>query len=118
MTERQTPDAGAEVTVPPTDPAAETRRRDVDDPAGAAADPATLRDGGPTTSPGAMTTTGGTAGPASVHRRTNRERTGVEPGPTTTGDATTGGFDSPAAGSTSDASTGRGAVGDFTDDDR
>ena len=49
-----------------------------------------LRDGGPTRTPGVMTTTGGTAGPASVRRQ-------AQPGagPTTTGDVGGGGMDVP-----------------------
>jgi hypothetical protein len=65
-----------------------------------------LRDGGPTRTPGAMTTTGGSAGPASVPRR-------VRPGaaPTTTGAAGSGGMDAPTGGGTSDATTaGTGAA--------
>jgi len=63
-----------------------------------------LRDGGPTRTPGAMTTTGGTAGPASTGRR-------FTPGaaPTTTGDAGSGGTDAPIGGGYSDATT-RGAT--------
>jgi hypothetical protein len=59
-----------------------------------------LRDGGPTRTPGVMTTTGGTAGPASVRRQ-------VLPGagPTTTGDAGSGGMDAPIDGAISDATT-------------
>jgi hypothetical protein len=54
-----------------------------------------LRNGGPTRTPGAMTTTGGTAGPASVAAlRARRD----DAGPTTTGDAGSGGMDSPADG--------------------
>ncbi len=55
---------------------------------------------GPTRTPGIRTTTGGTAGPASV-RRVSR------PGaaPTTTGDATTGGTGTVTGGGTSDATT-------------
>lgn len=65
-----------------------------------------LRDGGPTRTPGVMTTTGGTAGPASVTRR-------VRPGaaPTTTGAAGSGGMDAPIGGGYSDATTtGTGAA--------
>jgi hypothetical protein len=59
-----------------------------------------LRDGGPTQTPGAMTTTGGSAGAASVRRR-------IQPGaaPTTTGAAGSGGMHVPIGGATSDATT-------------
>lgn len=63
-----------------------------------------LRNGGPTRTPGVMTTTGGTAGPNSFRPRPNRPD-GVKIAPTTTGDATTGGMDMPDRSSTSDAST-------------
>ncbi|WP_407651651.1 hypothetical protein [Actinoplanes sandaracinus] len=46
-----------------------------------------LRNGGPAPAEGIMTTTGGTAGPASFP---NRARTGPGVANTTTGDATTG----------------------------
>lgn len=103
-----------EVTVPPTDPVREAKDRDLDDPAHVRVDPEVLRNGGPTRSPGAMTTTGGTAGPASIRRPTNRDRSGSGKGddenvriaPTTTGDATSGGMATPAGGSSSDATTG------------
>ena len=67
-------------------------------------DPEVLRNGGPTETPGMMTTTGGTAGPNSVKPHPNRPTHGEKVAPTTTGDATTGGFTSEAGG-TSDAST-------------
>ena len=63
-----------------------------------------LRDGGPTRSEGAMTTTGGTAGPASTRRLTNRDR-GEKVAPTSTGDAGSGGMTYPASGPTSDGTT-------------
>lgn len=105
--------AGAldEVTVPPTDPVREAKDRDLDDPAHVDIDPEVLRNGGPTRSGGAVTTTGGTAGPASVRRRRNEGKVA----PTTTGDATSGGMDTPAGGATSDATTGATSAGDFTD---
>jgi hypothetical protein len=78
-------------------------------------DPEVLRNGGPTRTPGMMTTTGGTAGPNSAKPRPYRPE-GVKIAPTTTGDATTGGMDTPIRSSTSDASTT--AVGGFTDEDR
>jgi hypothetical protein len=67
-----------------------------------------LRDGGPTETPGARTTTGGRAGPASVAGLRARPNAG----PTTTGDATSGGMGTPVGGGTSDATTtgGSGAV--------
>jgi hypothetical protein len=72
-----------------------------------------LRNGGPTETPGAMTTTGGSAGPASVRRR-------VQPGagPTTTGAAGSGGMHAPIGGGTSDATTtGSGAAAVSRPDD-
>lgn len=74
-----------------------------------------LRDGGPTRGHGAVTTTGGTAGPASVRRRTNRDTTGEKVAPTTTGDATSGGMSTPAGGTTSDGTSGGAKAGNFTD---
>jgi hypothetical protein len=78
-------------------------------------DPEVLRNGGPTRTPGMMTTTGGNAGPNSAKPRPYRPD-GVKIAPTTTGDATTGGMDTPVRSSTSDASSI--AVGGFTDEDR
>ena len=63
-----------------------------------------LRDGGPTESEGVVTTTGGTAGPASV-RRIPAADPGGKVAPTTTGDAGSGGTTYPGGGSTSDATT-------------
>ena len=106
-----------EVTLPPADERTEAQRRDIQDPADSEADPEVLRDGGPTRHRGVMTTTGGTAGPASVRRRALRDDE-VDAGkvaPTTTGDATTGGMDTPAGGSTSDASATGAQVGNFTE---
>ena len=51
-----------------------------------------LRNGGPTRTPGVMTTTGGTAGPNSF-RSTSHRPDGGKVAPTTTGDATTGGME-------------------------
>jgi hypothetical protein len=80
---------------------------------------AELRDGGPTRTPGMRTTTGGTAGPASVAeelREHRRPGDGDEPvAPTTTGDATSGGMGTPVRSSTSDATTGGAEAGAFTD---
>ncbi len=76
---------------------------DWEDPADVPVDPDELRDGGPTRTGGMVTTTGGTAGPASV-RRVPRE--GENVAPTTTGDATSGGMQGGMGGSTSDATTG------------
>jgi hypothetical protein len=59
-----------------------------------------LRDGGPTNAPGVRTTTGGTAGPASIRRPVPEGAA-----PTTTGDATSGGMGTPVGGGTSDATT-------------
>ncbi|MGN9909166.1 hypothetical protein ACTMTJ_16605 [Phytohabitans sp. LJ34] len=74
-----------------------------------------LRDGGPTRGHGAVTTTGGTAGPASVRRRTNRDTGDGKVAPTTTGDATSGGMSTPAGGTTSDGTSGGATAGNFTD---
>jgi hypothetical protein len=90
------------VTAPPTDPVREAKERDVEDPADVPVSAEEWRQGGPTRSPGAMTTTGGTAGPAM--RRTTRRRPAGKVAPTTPGDATSGGMDQPAGGTTSDAS--------------
>ncbi|GIE80350.1 hypothetical protein Aph02nite_63000 [Actinoplanes philippinensis] len=58
-----------------------------------------LRNGGPAPAEGIMTTTGGTAGPASFP---NRARTGPGVANTTTGDATTGALRTPPEQYTSD----------------
>jgi hypothetical protein len=87
----------------PTDDVAEAKRRDWGDVADVPVDPDVLRDGGPTTTPGMMTTTGGKAGPASVRRGTAHPPGKVAP--TTTGDATSGGMGTGAGGSTSDNTT-------------
>ena len=68
----------------------------------AGTDEEVLRDGGPHTGPGVMTTTGGTAGPNSFK---TRPRSGPGVAPTTTGDATTGAMETPVDGYTSDASS-------------
>lgn len=95
-----------EVTVPPTDVQRVLQDEDPDDPAHAPVDANVLRDGGPTRGQGAVTTTGGTAGPASVRRLARQpERHPGKVAPTTTGDATTGGLSTPTGGSTSDQST-------------
>ncbi|ROO51605.1 hypothetical protein EDC02_6488 [Micromonospora sp. Llam0] len=107
-----------DVVAPPTDPVREVKERDLDDPADVPIPAETLRDGGPTRSGGGLTTTGGTAGPAST-RRVNDSNRDTGPGrgrsrgkrgrgkvaPTTTGDATSGGMGTPAGGTTSDATT-------------
>ncbi|MEU4383246.1 hypothetical protein [Micromonospora echinofusca] len=104
-----------EVTVPPTDVQRVIQDEDPDDPAHVPVDPEVLRDGGPTRGQGAVTTTGGTAGPASVRRLARQpERHRGKVAPTTTGDATTGGMSTPAGGSTSDQSGPASQVGDFT----
>lgn len=106
------PGALDEVTVP-TDGVREAHERDLDDPADRARDPDVLRDGGPTRNRGVITTTGGSAGPASARRRPRRP--GGDVAPTTTGDATTGGMNTPASGSTSDKSGQGTQVGNYTD---
>ncbi|SCL22791.1 hypothetical protein GA0070624_2607 [Micromonospora rhizosphaerae] len=106
-----------EVTVPQTDVLRVIQDEDPDDPAHVPVDPNVLRDGGPTRGQGAVTTTGGTAGPASsgwVARQPERHRTKGKVAPTTTGDATTGGLSTPAGGSTSDKSSSGSQVGNFT----
>ncbi|NGM11583.1 hypothetical protein O3597_16805 [Verrucosispora sp. WMMA2044] len=103
-----------EVTVPPTDVESQLQRDDPDDPADVPIDPTVLRDGGPTRGQGAITTTGGTAGPASARRVARQpERHPGKVAPTTTGDATTGGMTTPSAGSTSDNSTPTTHQGNF-----
>lgn len=101
----------SEVNLPPTDPVREAKRRDIDDPADVEVNPDDLRNGGPTRTPGAVTTTGGKAGPANVHRV---RRHGDKVAPTTTGDATTGGMGNAAGGSTSDAMSGAESAGNYT----
>ncbi|WP_091653582.1 hypothetical protein [Micromonospora pallida] len=110
-------DALNEMNSPPTDVQQQLQREDPDDPAHVPIDPEVLRDGGPTRGQGAVTTTGGTAGPASVRRLARQpERHPGTVAPTTTGDATTGGLSTPAAGSTSDQSAPASHTGGFTDD--
>ncbi|RLP85937.1 hypothetical protein EAD89_22590 [Micromonospora sp. BL4] len=95
-----------EVTVPRTDVESQIQREDPDDPAKVRVDPQVLRDGGPVGGQGAVTTTGGTAGPASARRVARQpERHQGKVAPTTTGDATTGGLSTPMGGGTSDQST-------------
>lgn len=107
-----------EVTVPQTDVTRVIQEEDPDDPAHTPVDANVLRDGGPTRGQGAVTTTGGTAGPASVRRLARQpERHPGTVAPTTTGDATTGGLSTPAGGSTSDASASGSQVGNFTDEE-
>ncbi|MGC4897359.1 hypothetical protein [Micromonospora sp. DT31] len=106
-----------EVTVPQTDVERMRQELDPDDPAHVPVDPAVLRDGGPTRGQGAVTTTGGTAGPASVRRVARQpEQHRDTVAPTTTGDAGTGGLSTPAGGSTSDNSSSGAQVGNFTDE--
>ncbi|WP_406036527.1 hypothetical protein OG799_18880 [Micromonospora sp. NBC_00898] len=106
-----------EVTVPQTDVLRVIQDEDPDDPAHTRIDPNVLRDGGPTRGQGAITTTGGTAGPASARRVARQpERHRGKVAPTTTGDATTGGLSTPAGGSTSDKSASGSQVGNFTDE--
>ncbi|GAB3155661.1 hypothetical protein GCM10027290_52250 [Micromonospora sonneratiae] len=97
------PGAAAEVTLPATDEWLEVQDQEEEDIANAAVDPEVLRDGGPTRNRGVITTTGGSAGPASARRRPRAP--GGNVAPTTTGDATTGGLSTPTGGSTSDQST-------------
>ncbi|MCO1616638.1 MULTISPECIES: hypothetical protein [Micromonospora] len=105
-----------EVTVPQTDVERMRQELDPDDPADVPVDPTVLRDGGPTRGQGAVTTTGGTAGPASVRRVARQpEKHPGKVAPTTTGDAGTGGLSTPAGGSTSDNSSTGAQVGNFTD---
>ncbi|MEU8071426.1 hypothetical protein [Micromonospora sp. NPDC049151] len=104
-----------EVTVPQTDVERMRQEVDPDDPADVPVDPTVLRDGGPTRGQGAVTTTGGTAGPASVRRVARQpEKHPGKVAPTTTGDASTGGLSTPAGGSTSDNSATGAQVGNFT----
>ncbi len=95
---------GYETTVPPPDEQGEPRRTDRPELAGVAVDPEEVVKGGPRRSPGAVTTTGGVAGPAMRHATGQLGRGKVAP--TTTGDATSGGMDAPTSGTTSDASSG------------
>ncbi|MFG3679957.1 hypothetical protein ACGF5H_07615 [Micromonospora chalcea] len=104
-----------EVTVPQTDVERMRQELDPDDPADVPVDPTVLRDGGPTRGQGAVTTTGGTAGPASARRVARQpEKHPGKVAPTTTGDAGTGGLSTPAGGSTSDNSATGAQVGNFT----
>lgn len=106
-----------ELNSPPSDVQQQLQREDPGDPADVPIDPEVLRDGGPTRGQGAVTTTGGTAGPASVRRIARQpERHPGTVAPTTTGDATTGGLSTPAGSSTSDQSSAASQVGGFTDD--
>jgi hypothetical protein len=67
-------------------------------------EPRDTRDGGPTRTRGMVTTTGGSAGRASVRR--SQPPRGGKVAPTTTGDATSGGMRGGMGGATSDATTG------------
>ncbi|MEN3613691.1 hypothetical protein [Plantactinospora sp. ZYX-F-223] len=111
---RYGPGAMEEVTLP-VDEGREAHERDIEDPADRARDPDVLRNGGPTRNRGVSTTTGTDrrAGPANVRRQPRRP--GGKVAPTTTGDATTGGTNPSAAGSTSDASGQARQIGNFTD---
>lgn len=110
------PGALDEVTVPRADPVREAKDRDLDDPAHVRVDPEDLLNGGPTRTPGMLTTTGGTAGPASVNTRPAHPE-GVKVAPTTTGDAHSGGMGTPVRSTTSDATTGGVDAGGFVDDE-
>lgn len=106
-----------EVTVPQTDVQRVIQDEDPGDPAHNRIDPQVLRDGGPTRGQGAITTTGGNAGPASVRRVARQpERHRGKVAPTTTGDATTGGLSTPTAGPTSDAAGPGVHVANLADD--
>lgn len=106
-----------EVTVPQTDVQRVIQDEDPGDPAHVRVDPQVLRDGGPTRGQGAITTTGGTAGPASARRVARQpERHPGKVAPTTTGDATTGGLSTPTSGSTSDQSGPGVHVANLSDD--
>ncbi|WP_428966968.1 hypothetical protein [Micromonospora fluostatini] len=108
---------GDEFGTPRTDVSRVAQEEDPGDPADVPIDPEVLRDGGPTRGQGAVTTTGGTAGPASVRRVARQpERHPGTVAPTTTGDATTGGLSTPAGGPTSDQSSSASQVGGFTDE--
>lgn len=107
------PGALDEVTVPPADEVRESQERDIDDPADVRIDPEELRQGRPTRSPGALTTRG--ERPAREPKRGGRPRGKGKVAPTTTGDAGTGGMSTPAAGSTSDASSSARQIGNFTE---
>lgn len=112
--QRHRPEALDEVTEPPTDPVREAKRRDLDDPADVPIDPEMLRRGGPVRAERAIRVTGGRPEPEPVRRRTNRDR-GEKVAPTTTGDATSGGMNTPGGGATSDATTAATSAGDFRD---
>ncbi|MGC9668364.1 hypothetical protein ACNTMW_17630 [Planosporangium sp. 12N6] len=92
-----------EITEPEDEARQAREAAERDDVADHPIDPQIYRDGGPTETPGMVTTTGGKAGPASVRRVA---RQGPDVAPTTTGDATSGGLGTPVGGSTSDATTG------------
>ena len=78
--------------------------------------PEVLRDGGPTGGRGMVTTTGGDPEPAQVTRRPRTpEAHRGKVAPTTTGDATTGGFVVPPGGPTSDQYTEPEQVTDLAD---
>jgi hypothetical protein len=62
-----------------------------------------LRKGGPTRTPGIITTTDGKAGPA-MRRATGQKKRG-KIAPTTTGDAGSGGMNAPTRGTTSSNSS-------------
>ncbi|WP_117209190.1 hypothetical protein [Allorhizocola rhizosphaerae] len=62
------------------------------------------RDGGPSETPGMMTTTGGKAG-TSMRVKPGRKNPG-KTAPTTTGDAGSGGMNPPTSGTTSSNSSG------------
>ncbi|MEQ4303072.1 hypothetical protein ABNF97_17040 [Plantactinospora sp. B6F1] len=108
------PGAVEEVSLP-VDGVREAHERDIEDSTDRAADPDVLRDGGPTRNRGVSTTTGTDRRAGSANVRRQPRRPGGKVAPTTTGDATTGGTNPPAAGSTSDASGPTPQIGNFTD---
>jgi hypothetical protein len=100
-----------EITLPQDEARQAREAAELHDVADHMIDPQVLRDGGPTDRRGMVTTTGGKAGPASVHPA--HDRTPKGPGKVAnppTGDATSGGMGTPVGGSTSDATTA-GSVG-------
>jgi hypothetical protein len=100
-----------EITLPQDEARQAREAAEAEDVADHMIDPQILRDGGPTERRGMVTTTGGKAGPASVHPFHDREPKGrgkvANPPP---GDATSGGMGTPVGGAVSDATTG-GSVG-------
>lgn len=92
-----------------TDDGRDAVERDFDNTLDRDVDLDELRNGGPTRTPGIMTTTGGTAGPASVAAALRAHAGGsvgsAEAGQTTTGDAGSSGMGTEVGGGYSDATT-------------